>query len=955
MLRWLTPSDWQESVPTDRRAAAGPAAPPQFLTRPDVASVLQIVETSSAAPSPAAVARRGITPPITIEATVPDDAEYLLVVRYASGAFRLVAPQAAVPQALTRRRTAKKAARRRAIERTLLFQAPGGWTSGAEARRSIFAGFTDAIGAILVRVSEVINEVAVGPAERTIWRIVGRKRGLHLVSKAGLTSGVLPLLETPPQPGPNGRALLFLHGTFSATAPAFAGLAGSDAFDRLASVYGEAIYGFDHFSVSVEPKDNAKALLDLLSSSTTTFDVVTHSRGGLVLRNLVERAQQLGPNADRFRLGKAILVACPNEGTPLATPSRIGTAAQWIANLIDATPAGALVDAKTIALWLSWFARIAVMSAPGLDAMNADSLLLADLQQGPPPDGHPYSALVANYVPDDRLWARILDLGADVFFQSANDLVVPTPGGWRVDKLDDAIPGRQVGCFGPGGNIDDRGTPVSHIGFFERKETADFITHTLRDEPLSLPPMQLDQMLPSRRQRRSLAPESAVYAPAVEPQRDEQAKPSLRVCAESTRQELQKPTLPSLSEMPNVLELMVIQSAEVELLRTGIKRQETFESIEDELASVPLLLATYRGARVSVPFRVRKQDVQRQSARAATDYERATITQPEMRWGELIAMHRVIKRYVDGIAGATLPDKLALERFGDTLFETLLPGAVRRLFDLARASGDDRLVVVFTSMINWVSDIPWEFARDPNRETFLATEDVHFLRNVLTPIPIERISPSHTPLRMLITTAEPAGFELPAAKREAARIQQDLASQVKDNRMSIDLLDHATPASLHHRLVTGHHDIVHFIGHGSWNQGVSGLVLEDENGGRFDLDERNLREMFAGRKLRVVFLNACDTGRGTGSGSQPYSIGGTAQSLFGRGIQVVVANQLKVRDRAAADFASQFYRYLAHGLSIVEATREARIAASYAERRESIDWAIPVVYARNAGGPLVQA
>jgi hypothetical protein len=103
-------------------------------------------------------------------------------------------------------------------------------------------------------------------------------------------------------------------------------------------------------------------------------------------------------------------------------------------------------------------------------------------------------------------------------------------------------------------------------------------------------------------------------------------------------------------------------------------------------------------------------------------------------------------------------------------------------------------------MINWVSDIPWEFARDPNRETFLATEDVHFLRNVLTPIPIERTPPLQTRLRMLIATSEPTGFELPAAKREAARIQHDLESLVKDNRMSIDVLDHATPASLHHSL-----------------------------------------------------------------------------------------------------------------------------------------------------------
>jgi hypothetical protein len=949
MLKWLKPGDWQETVRihADRRSAAGTVAPPQFLTRPDVASVLEIVEIKSAAPSPAAAARRDIAPPIAIEATVTDDAEYLLAIRYASGALRFVAPQEPAV------RRAANTARARARKRTLLFQAPGGWTSGAEARRSTFADLTDVIDAFLIRVGEVINDVAIGPAERTIWRLVKRQPGLHLVSKAGLAGGALPPRDTPPRPGPNGRALLFLHGTFSATAPAFAGLAESDAFDRLATVYGEAIYGFDHFSVSVKPEDNAKALLDVLASSPTTFDVVTHSRGGLVLRNLVERAKDLGPNARRFQLGKGILVACPNEGTPLATPSHIRTAAEWIANLIDVTPAGVMVDGKTIALWLSWFARIAVASAPGLDAMNADSPVLADLQQGPPPDGHPYSALVANFVPDDKLWARILDLGADWFFQGANDLVVPTPGGWRVDKLEGSIPGKQVGCFGPGGNISDQDKPVSHIGFFQRKETSDFITQILRNEPLSQPPMQLDQMLPSRRQRRSLPAPAPAPSPALMPERQEQAEALLK--AGAPLRDVERPAIPALSDLPNVLELMVIQSAEVELLRAGIKRQEQFESIEDELASVPLLLATYRGARVSVPFRVRRQDVQRQSDRAASDYERAKITQPEMRWGELIAMHRTIKRYVDGVESATLPDQPALERFGDTLFETLLPGAVRRLFDVARASGDDRLVVVFTSMISWVSDIPWEFARDPNRETFLATEDVHFLRNVLTPIPIERTPPLQAPLRMLIATSEPTGFALPAAQREAARIQLDLASLVKDNRMSIDVLDHATPASLHHRLVTGRYDIVHFIGHGYWDRGASGLVLEDENGGRFDLDERNLREMFAGRRLRVVFLNACDTGRGTSSGSQPYSIGGTAQSLFGRGIQVVVANQLKVRDRAAADFASQFYRYLAHGLSIAEATREARIAASYAERRESIDWAIPVVYARNAGGALVRA
>jgi hypothetical protein len=125
----MTP-DWQETfrIPADRRSAAGAVAPPQFLTRPDVASVLEIVEINSATPSPAAAARRDFTAPIAIETTVTDDAEYLLAIRYASGALRFVAPQEPAV------RHAAKRARTRARTRTLLFQAPGGFTSGAEAQ-----------------------------------------------------------------------------------------------------------------------------------------------------------------------------------------------------------------------------------------------------------------------------------------------------------------------------------------------------------------------------------------------------------------------------------------------------------------------------------------------------------------------------------------------------------------------------------------------------------------------------------------------------------------------------------------------------------------------------------------------------------------------------------------------------------------------------------------------------
>jgi hypothetical protein len=62
----------------------------------------------------------------------------------------------------------------------------------------------------------------------------------------------------------------------------------------------------------------------------------------------------------------------------------------------------------------------------------------------------------------------------------------------------------------------------------------------------------------------------------------------------------------------------------------------------------------------------------------------------------------------------------------------------------------------------------------------------------------------------------------------------------------------------------------------------------------------------------------------------------------------VVANQYKVLDASATVFAQHFYWSLAQGFRLGEAAREARIAVNYSLSGEAIDWAIPVLYARDA-------
>ena len=112
-------------------------------------------------------------------------------------------------------------------------------------------------------------------------------------------------------------------------------------------------------------------LLEGLPEQSTTFDVITHSRGGLVLRNLVERAGEFGAATRRFKLGRAVLVASPNEGTPLATPKRWDEPIGWIANLLELFPENPFTTgADFVANGLVWLANHASGDLPGLRSMD---------------------------------------------------------------------------------------------------------------------------------------------------------------------------------------------------------------------------------------------------------------------------------------------------------------------------------------------------------------------------------------------------------------------------------------------------------------------------------------------------------------------------------------------------------------------------------------------------------
>jgi len=337
------------------------------------------------------------------------------------------------------------------------------------------------------------------------------------------------------------------------------------------------------------------------------------------------------------------------------------------------------------------------------------------------------------------------------------------------------------------------------------------------------------------------------------------------------------------------------------------------------------LLASFGGARVVEPF----------ETKGGAAGERMRV---------IIAMHERVLAALDGGGSEPLPAAVELREYGAVLFETLFPGAVRRLWDEARTAAKGALEVVFTPGLDWIADKPWELAWDSSRRRFLA-DDAVLVRGVFGAPPSTAPPPSRGPLHVLVALAEPRDAAPVAARQEAAAIRAALQPLVKAGLVRLEVLASTSPAGLHRRLSAGRVDVLHFVGHGAFDEKekTGSLFLVDARGRSLAVDTDRVLRLLAGRALKLVVLNACETGRG----GRTDFLRGVAPALLAGGIPAVLANQYKVLDSSATAFARHLYWALAKGQSLGEAAREARVAVSYAKGAEPMDWAVPVLYARD--------
>lgn len=248
--------------------------------------------------------------------------------------------------------------------------------------------------------------------------------------------------------------------------------------------------------------------------------------------------------------------------------------------------------------------------------------------------------------------------------------------------------------------------------------------------------------------------------------------------------------------------------------------------------------------------------------------------------------------------------------------------------------------------------LPWELLCRPETEDFLCLS---------RRTPVVRSLEAHRErrpaiarprrLRILAVSASPADGPALAVARERANLEAAWKGQEKN--VEIVFLERGGVEEMRQVLLAAPFHIVHFMGHGTFDEksGEGALFFERGDGTGEPFEGRRLAQLLHDFKsLRLVILNACHTAEAVGErGPSPFA--GVATSLVMGGVPAVVAMSGPVSDLAAVAFSRTFYQRLAAGDAIEAAVTEGRLAIQRADPGDGA-WATPALFLRGPDGML---
>jgi formylglycine-generating enzyme required for sulfatase activity len=320
----------------------------------------------------------------------------------------------------------------------------------------------------------------------------------------------------------------------------------------------------------------------------------------------------------------------------------------------------------------------------------------------------------------------------------------------------------------------------------------------------------------------------------------------------------------------------------------------------------------------------------------------------------LLKLENAILRSAGRRRKAPTPEEEAVQSFGRDLFGFLLRDELLSRFRACQQLAHDQqkgVRIKLSVTPPALAGLPWEFLYDPARRDYLCLDaNTPLVRYPELPLAIQPL-PVTPPLRILGLCVDASDLTRLDVTEEKARMAAAVQTLQAQGLVELSWLDGQSADDLQRAMRRGPWHILHFIGHGSFDQGrEEGLIhLADATGKAAPLYATQLARLLARQRhdLRLVLLNACEGARG----GRLDLFAGTAATLVGSGIPAVLAMQYEITDDAAIAFARTFYEALADNLPVDTAVADARNAMTL-RNRFSLEWGTPVLYLRAPDGRL---
>jgi hypothetical protein len=315
-----------------------------------------------------------------------------------------------------------------------------------------------------------------------------------------------------------------------------------------------------------------------------------------------------------------------------------------------------------------------------------------------------------------------------------------------------------------------------------------------------------------------------------------------------------------------------------------------------------------------------------------------------------------------------------LEVLGTHLYRALFPDEVNTMFRnnlkiASKASPPQRLRLhlSFEGNAKDLIHLPWEFLYYPDNEFggfISATSNLVFCRY----LPWESggrpsLEPEQGPLKMLVAVCQPDGMPRIVADKVLNALGELETMEKAGEKADVEItkLQQPTRTSLRNKLHEHKPHVLHFIGHGDYDEnsgeGSIFLVKGEDNYDPEPLNHKDLIDCFRNAEAplpRLVFLEMCEGAETEVNSWKLSPFTGLAPNLLLQRIPAVVAMQYSITNDDAQIFASSFFREIAKGEKLDLAVQIARDELGFEKKYNNRVFGTPVLYMRSSDGIILR-